>query len=44
MLRMSCARVRVVDACVHRVDHRAGAEEQAGLEERVREDVEEARR
>jgi hypothetical protein len=35
--------VGVVDARVHRVDHAAGAEEEAGLEERVREHVEEAR-
>ena len=28
----------------HRVHHRAGAEEQAGLEERVRDQVEDARR
>ena len=44
MLRMSCAFVVVVDARVHRVDDRARAEEEAGLEEGVREDVEEARR
>jgi hypothetical protein len=36
--------VVVVDARVHRVDDAACAEEEAGLEERVREDVEEARR
>ena len=36
--------VVVVDARVHRVDDRAGAEEEAGLEEGVREDVEEAGR
>ena len=43
MLRMSCERIVVVDAHVHRVDDAAGAEEEAGLEEGVREDVEEAR-
>ena len=36
MLRMSCdARLVVLDG-VHPVDDRAGAEEEAGLEERVR--------
>ena len=44
MLRMSCDAVVVVDARVHRVDDAAGAEEEAGLEEGVREDVEEAGR
>ena len=34
----------VVDAAVHRVDDGAGAEEEAGLEEGVGEDVEEPRR
>ena len=34
----------VVDASVHRMDDAAGAEEEAGLEERVGEDVEEAGR
>ena len=42
MLLAQAAHLRDVARAAHRVHHRAGAEEQAGLEERVRDQVEDA--